>query len=134
MLRPVFNWNWAAAFAAVLATVACATADAAEIEDMLGRWSAGLADDCLQPANSEAAPFAISKDGQGTHFGTYGWLCTVSSWTADGQFLKGSGECASEGGDDPSADEFRIGLAADGQLVLASRASISVYQRCKAGK
>ncbi|MFN0194010.1 MAG: hypothetical protein ACKVP5_18895 [Aestuariivirga sp.] len=114
----------------IASVAAISAAHAVEIDDVLGRWSTTEYDECGYADNSEGAPIRIARDEDGTSIGNYGWLCTVKTWSKDGDFLVGSGDCGSEGGDDPFTAGFRIGLNREGQLVMAQGEAESLLRRC----
>ena len=65
--------------AAIMPLAAGVPASAAQIDEMLGRWSADNQQDCAYADNSEAAPLSVTSDGQGYQIGNYGWSCGVEA-------------------------------------------------------
>lgn len=120
--------------AAIAAMSLSSPGHAVDIDQLLGRWSSPDLDECAYADDSEGAPLKIEQDAEGTHIGNYGWLCTVQSWTARGDFLVGQArECGQEGGDDPFDQEFTLGLNDKDQLLM-SDTDTTAYRRCPAAK
>lgn len=121
--------------AAAIATLALApAAHAVELEQLLGRWSSLELDECIYPADSEAAPLQVRQEGNDIWIGNYGWLCSVpvTDWKKDGDFLSASARaCGQEGGDDTFDQDFLLGLSADDRLLMA-RDDKTGLRRCPA--
>ena len=108
------------------------TASAADIDKMLGRWSGPAYDECDYADDSEGAPLKITNDANGTHLGSYGWLCTVKDWKQDGDFLVGlAKDCGQEGGDYTFELKVELSLNDKDELLMGKDASIGL-RRCPA--
>ena len=113
-----------------LTVVTTPQARALEIDQLVGRWSSTALDECVYPEDSEGAPLRIIRSEGGTEIGNYGWLCTVKSWTKDGDFLVGEAKaCGQEGDGETFDDSFVLGLNAKGELLM-SKDSTDGLRRC----
>lgn len=127
-MRPAGRSRLLAPFVVI---VISSPAPAVEIGQLLGRWSSTELDECAYPDDSEGAPLKIARDEQGTHIGNYGWLCTVTEWTKDGDFLVGKAVgCGMEGGDDTFDETFVLGLNAKDQLLMSEEEGAAGLRRC----
>lgn len=114
---------------AVIAAMAT-NAQAVEIDQLVGRWSSQELDECQYPDDSEGAPLQIRQQDGETWIGNYGWLCGVTDWKKDGDFLVGSAkDCGMEGGDDTFNEDFVLGLKGKDELLMAKDATDGL-RRC----
>ncbi len=121
--------------AAIAGLALALPAQALELEQLLGRWSALDRDECAYADDSEGAPLSIRREGDEIYVGNYGWLCSVpaAEWQTDGTFLVGDARaCGMEGGDDTFDEVLVLGLNDKDQLLLTKDPAAQGLRRCPA--
>jgi hypothetical protein len=117
---------------AIVAAIACAaSASAAEIEDVFGRWGGnGSAYDCNGEPGTEVAPVKVERDERGLHAGAYAWNCTVEAPEKRGVLFGGPSTCGFEGDGEIEQGYMQLGLTAEGQLLIADQWNIVLLDKC----